>query len=125
MCKCLEFCNGRFRANAAEGALIAIFKELNEAFLSLILEILNGTSSWQDAEVCLYAAASISKEVVAAAKAQNQVAISFLNAVYTRLLGSSDETSMFLLPVLYLKLFKCCQDDLKPANLCILGLGHL
>ncbi|KAI5069093.1 hypothetical protein GOP47_0015394 [Adiantum capillus-veneris] len=84
----------RFRANAAEGALKAIYKELGGTFLSLILEILSGTSSWQDAEVCLYAAASISKEVLAAAREQNHVAISLLGAVYTRVLGSSDETSI-------------------------------
>ncbi|MCO5569522.1 hypothetical protein L7F22_023235 [Adiantum nelumboides] len=83
----------RFRANAAEGALKAIYKELEGTFLSLVLEILNGTSSWQDAEVCLYASASISKEVLAAAREQNQLAITFLGAIYMRVLGSSDERS--------------------------------
>lgn len=81
----------RFRSSAADGALKAIFKELDGTFLSLIPEILNGTSSWQDAEVCLFAAASISKEVIAAARAQNQIAISFLGAIYMQVLGSSIE----------------------------------
>lgn len=82
----------RFRASIAEGALIAVFKELNGSFLSLILEILHGAACWQDAEVCLFATASISKEVIAATKHQNQGVTSFLKAVYAWLLGSPYET---------------------------------
>ncbi|KAH7441186.1 hypothetical protein KP509_03G028200 [Ceratopteris richardii] len=83
----------RFRTNVAEGALKAIFKELNGTLLSVILEMLNGASFWQDAEVCLYVASSISQEVIAAARLQNQTAVSFLNVLYARVLKLSNETS--------------------------------
>lgn len=82
----------RFRGNIADGALIAIFKELNSAFLSLVLEMLNGAMSWQDAEVSLFAAASVSKEVIAISKRQNQDEIPeilFLKGICTWLFGAA------------------------------------
>ena len=83
----------RFRTDIAEGALIAIYKELNGAFLSRLLEILRGTSTWPEAEVCLFCIASISKEVITAIKLQNNMeAASFLKAVHTWVLGSQYET---------------------------------
>ncbi|KAG0601884.1 hypothetical protein M758_11G145300 [Ceratodon purpureus] len=54
----------RFREGLAKDTLVGCFSELGSALLVYIIERLRGANRWQDAEVCLYAAVSLNKEIL-------------------------------------------------------------
>lgn len=93
----------RFREGFAKDALVACFVELGSDLLSHIVQRLRAAANWQEAEVCLYAATSISKVVIATVSGNIQngterghlvvieedVAKSFLLAIISMLPGSA------------------------------------
>ena len=54
----------RFREGLGKSTLVACFSELGIALLAYIMEQFRGSSRWQDAEVCLYAAVSLNEEIL-------------------------------------------------------------
>lgn len=57
----------RFREDLAKDVLVTCFNELGTSLLSHIVQCLNKATTWQEAEVFLFAAVSVSQEVLATA----------------------------------------------------------
>lgn len=54
----------RFRDGLAKDTLVVFFNELGTSLLAYIMERFHGANRWQDAEVCLFAAVCLSKEIL-------------------------------------------------------------